>query len=206
LRLYLNRELVENVKISEGRIPATYKRLTGGIGVQPTGFTYIVDCPQRPVSWEMALEFICPMRFKEPIVPSKGLAQFHWRQALLWLSPTAPTRARTGVVYDPEFEDVKLLVPLDGLDAPPKVSNGNDFDYARVASADAQVTFVGPLDVDIRKGELQRIGPVGFSIEGTNPNRKDLADLISFGMAALFGAAAASLFEQASSALRRRPE
>ncbi len=50
----------------------------------------------------------------------------------------------------------------------------------------------------------REIGPAGFIIEGTNAAWKELYDFLSFVMAALFGAAASSLFEQMSTALRLR--
>ena len=195
LQLSMNREIEERVG-PESLHPAMYERQPAPESI---GFIYYAECPLERAA---GMEYICRLRFKAPLDGSKGLAQFHWEQSLTWAGPGPTARVNSIVQFDPEFEDVKVVAG-DGLDESPQVRHGKFFHAAnQEATVGAQVTYMPPSWVEPHIN----VGPADLSIDGTNPSRKDLVDLLAFGMAALFGAAAASLFEQASSALRRRAE
>jgi hypothetical protein len=136
----------------------------------------------------------------------KGIAQLEWRQALWvegplavgplpWPRPTqrrpAPIQARTTVEFDASFDDIRASPT--GLVKPEAIVRRFDNTNSATAEPDPGTIYSG-----------QGIPHAALVVRATSSQLKDLLDLVVFGMSALFGAAAAALFEIASSAIARR--
>lgn len=164
-------------------------------------YRYWVDCPLSVIDrggapWHVT--YVCPLRFKNRLDASKGLAQLIWRQSVQASFDSHAVTGNQSIVFDAAFEDARGI-PIDiGVD---KTAVDVHWDDSNDYSAPTgRVEQESPADRGGFTADL------GLLLQGTNPARKDLSDFILFGVAALFGAAAASLFEQASSLLKRRKD
>lgn len=182
LQIGVNRELAK--QSSREHPPITYDTKDVGLMSEglPTPYEYIVSCPLSRFTENQKsrpLLYLCPLTFLRKTTPLKGSARFRWTQEVFAEIGTDTTISST-VFFDSEFDDVKSF---DIGDGPAGVSYGDI--------------------ISVAERTVPHAHKVGFAIEGYDSDRKDLVELLTFGMAALFGAAAASLFEQAATALRR---
>ena len=215
LKIIINRELQEEVRIEKQPkfIFAKSSQQESGISqFKGVAFYYEVDCRLSSDAQvgegrddQRILQYGCPVRFKKPLNAAKGFAQFDWTQTLQVVESKVNTRLISTVRFDPEYYDARVS-PFDDLDFAPTVTFGvHSRDFYSHASAKAQITHIAPKEdaMDIDK-MTWKTHPAGFSIHGVNSKKKDFVDLLSFIMAAWFGAAIASLTEFTSAALRRK--
>lgn len=214
LNISVNRELQEEVRIENQTKFIFSKSSLKGPSISQFAkppLHYEVDCPlvSNPQIGEgrrdQMLQYGCPVKFKRSLNAAKGFAQFDWTQTLQTVQLEIDHRLTSTVYFDPEYYDARVS-PFDELDSEPKVSYGTHTgDYYSHAKAKAQTTHKAP---SADASALDKISwnnhPAGFSIHGINSKKKDLVDLVSFILAALFGAAIASLTELASTALKRK--
>lgn len=116
--------------------------------------------------------------FTSKLDGGRGLATLIWRQALTAKGekPGTPLnflKSTSTVIFDPKFDDVHSPSTANGLSKSDGVSS---------VSADSPTSpFSWPVAI--------------ASMRGTDSEAKDLVDFVVFAMAALFGAAAAALFD-----------
>jgi hypothetical protein len=154
-------------------------------------FVYRVDVPPRYSSNSMPVLWELDIKFKHALDASKGLWEFEWRQTLYVerVATSAPIKAATSVAFDREFEDLRVL-PSAAVERAPTIQTEDEQGFATVKAS----TVIG---ISERAGNtvVNWQSPAEVSIHGAHAGRKAIADFIVFTMAALFGAAAASLFE-----------
>lgn len=121
-----------------------------------------------------------PIHFVRPLDAGKGLAQLEWHQTvdLRW---AANTNYAVGNLssFRPRFDDVRIL-------RNPAIEK-----FPATTVTDILYT-VGGYTNDARSYLLE---PPAFSVRAVDSRRKDIVDFLLFSMAALFGAAAAALFD-----------
>jgi hypothetical protein len=131
----------------------------------------------------------------------KGIAQLEWRQALWiegplavgplpWPPRPAPIQAKTTVEFDASFDDIRASPT--GLVKPEATVRRFHDTNSVTAEPDPGTIYPG-----------QGIPHAELVVRATSSQLKDLLDLVVFGMSALFGAAAAALFEMLSGTLAR---
>lgn len=132
------------------------------------------------------LETWIRLPFVKPLDAKKGLAQIEWRQTVqVVFGYYAAHRTASRISFDRDFEDVRIN-SVSGLEAPALTRTG--FPSAHLTSVEGMNTFGA-----FQPGKAQP--PIELDVHATSSRRKDLLDVIVFGLAALFGAALAATID-----------
>lgn len=146
----------------------------------------VADSPDLGPLLEKTLTYEIDLKFSHPLDGTKGLAQFEWHQSLRVMhSPDTTFGAVNRANFERRIDDVRTLAGA-AVDQDPVVRTSYILTTVSEETEDTEAAAFVPLEV---------------TIHGADTSRKDLVDFVVFGMAALFGAAAATLFESALSAV-----